>query len=156
MNMFKKNGGFTLVELIVVIAILAILAAVAIPTYSKYISKANDSADLTALSAVKTAAMGALAAHGTVSEVTVTVDENGTVSEVSVVYGSQDTELRLYPVDTSSDKNKAAGEDFYNYLNGEFPTLKGKYKDGAVWSNNDWAVPSSNVTTETTGAANEG
>ena len=43
MNMFKKNGGFTLVELIVVIAILAILAGVAIPAYSGYIEKANKS-----------------------------------------------------------------------------------------------------------------
>ena len=41
MNMFKKNGGFTLVELIVVIAILAILAGIAVPAYSGYISKAT-------------------------------------------------------------------------------------------------------------------
>ena len=41
MNMFKKNEGFTLVELIVVIAILAILAAVAVPAYSGYITKAK-------------------------------------------------------------------------------------------------------------------
>ena len=56
MNMLKKNGGFTLVELIVVIAILAILAGVAVPAYSGYIQKANEAADYTMLDSVKTAA----------------------------------------------------------------------------------------------------
>ena len=57
MNMFKKNGGFTLVELIVVIAILAILAGVAVPAYSGYIKKAKEANDFTQLDAVKTAAV---------------------------------------------------------------------------------------------------
>lgn len=43
--MFKSNGGFTLVELIVVIAILAILASVAVPAYSGYIAKAENVED---------------------------------------------------------------------------------------------------------------
>ena len=58
MNMFKKNGGFTLVELIVVIAILAILAGVAVPAYSGYIAKAEQASALQTLSAVNTAAQG--------------------------------------------------------------------------------------------------
>ena len=53
--MFKSNGGFTLVELIVVIAILAILAGVAVPAYSGYIKKANEAADQTALDGIMTA-----------------------------------------------------------------------------------------------------
>ena len=84
MNMFKKNGGFTLVELIVVIAILAILAAVAIPAYSGYIAKANDAGDNTALAAIKTAAMATVATKGTVSEIIVVTDANGLVTKVLV------------------------------------------------------------------------
>ena len=40
-NLFKSNGGFTLVELIVVIAILGILTGVAIPAYSNYVETAR-------------------------------------------------------------------------------------------------------------------
>lgn len=54
MKNVKKNGGFTLVELIVVIAILAILAAVAIPAYSGYIAKAEEANDLQLLGALNT------------------------------------------------------------------------------------------------------
>lgn len=64
MNMMKKNGGFTLVELIVVIAILAILAGVAVPVYSAYIDNANESADNQAIEAVNTAISAALAMEG--------------------------------------------------------------------------------------------
>ena len=63
MTMFKKNGGFTLVELIVVIAILAILAGVAIPAYSGYITKAQDAKIVTELDAIQTAAQAANATN---------------------------------------------------------------------------------------------
>ena len=81
MNMFKSNGGFTLVELIVVIAILAILAGVAVPAYSGYIKKAEQAADLQVLSSVNTAAQGlAIALDETVSEITVGAGETPTIS----------------------------------------------------------------------------
>ena len=80
MTMLKKNGGFTLVELIVVIAILAILAAVSVPAYTGYINKANDTAANTELRTVYIAAMAAAAHEGqnvnkiTVSGDTITID----------------------------------------------------------------------------------
>lgn len=40
--MFKANGGFTLVELVVVIAILGILATFAAPQFTKYITAAEN------------------------------------------------------------------------------------------------------------------
>ena len=76
MNMFKKNGGFTLVELIVVIAILAILAGIAVPAYSGYIKKAEQAADVQMLSPIATAAQGLAIEKGlTVKTISVT---NGT------------------------------------------------------------------------------
>ena len=83
MNMFKKNGGFTLVELIVVIAILAILAGVAVPAYSGYIAKAEQAADLQTLSAVNTAAQGvAIGKNATITSITVGTDKTVSVAAV--------------------------------------------------------------------------
>lgn len=86
---FKKNGGFTLVELIVVIAILAILAGVAVPAYSGYINKANEAADQTLLSAVNTAYAAACLGEGkdmvSMNGATITV-EDGYITKI-VPYG---------------------------------------------------------------------
>ena len=80
MKMMKKNGGFTLVELIVVIAILAILAGVAIPAYSGYIKKAKDASVITELDAIQTAAQAANATAGEIDKITVSgTDASGKV-----------------------------------------------------------------------------
>ena len=65
MKLMRKNGGFTLVELIVVIAILAILAGIAVPAYSGYIKKADKAADLQLLAAVNESFQAACVAEGT-------------------------------------------------------------------------------------------
>ena len=121
MTMFKKNGGFTLVELIVVIAILAILAGVAIPAYSGYITKAKDAQVVVDLDAVATAAQAANATAGAISKIEV----KGTAITVTAT-----------PKDANFDANFKL---FYGY-----DAFQGKldgtsYAAGAVWENGKWA-----------------
>ena len=96
MNILKKNGGFTLVELIVVIAILAILAGVAIPAYSGYIEKANQAADIVTCDAIKTAVFAAYAEEGDVAPDSITV-ENGSLQVDGVaITGNYATNFEIY------------------------------------------------------------
>ena len=91
MNMFKKNEGFTLVELIVVIAILAILAGVAVPAYSGYITKANEAADMTWLDSAKTAIVFAVAEKDPAAQVkgaTITFAKAGTEGAAGVAFAA--------------------------------------------------------------------
>ena len=87
MNTMKKNGGFTLVELIIVIAILAILSTGAIAGYSRYIDNANESAMNAILSDVQTSVVLANADAGQVGSIVVTAGEpaNGKVTLTFVV-----------------------------------------------------------------------
>jgi type IV pilus assembly protein PilA len=86
MNTMKKNGGFTLVELIIVIAILAILSTGAIAGYSRYIDNANETAMNAILSDIQTAVVLANADAGQVGSIVVTpgTPANGKV-ELTVV-----------------------------------------------------------------------
>ena len=52
----RKQGGFTLVELIVVLVILAILAAILVPTLIGYIDQANSSKNYATAQSVREAA----------------------------------------------------------------------------------------------------
>ena len=68
--MKRKNGGFTLVELIVVIVIILVLAAVLIPSLLRYVSKAKNAAAINECSEVLQAAARTavdLAAEGTLT-----------------------------------------------------------------------------------------
>ena len=104
MNTMKKNGGFTLVELIIVIAILAILSTGAIAGYSAYIQKANDAAVEAVLSDIYTSAVLANADKGSV---TVTVVEDNTGLKITVTNAGDKFEGLFEQSVSIIDKNDA-------------------------------------------------
>ena len=126
MNAFKKNGGFTLVELIIVIAILAILAGIAIPAYSGYIQKAKDAAVVTELDAIATAAQAANAKVGAVDEIVIAADGTITITPTTDVTAGSDFAL-FY------------GEKFAGELAGT------SYAAGATWYGDAEDLPEGKV-----------
>lgn len=122
MNMFKKNGGFTLVELIVVIAILAILAGVAVPAYSGYIDKANEAADITKCDAIKTAVFAAYAEEGAVMPTYIGVADG-----------------HVYVGAATTDISGTYATNFAVYY-GAAPSTIDIKASSAVWQGGEWTI----------------
>ena len=132
MNMFKKNGGFTLVELIVVIAILAILAGVAVPAYTGYIKKAEQAGDLQALASVNTAVQGVAIGEG--AEVTkIVVDKDGKLTITADEAGDSTTAVTI----DVNDVTALTGKVTYS-----------KAFAGATWEKGEWELTEATTATD--------
>ena len=137
MNMFKKNGGFTLVELIVVIAILAILAGVAVPAYSGYITRAHDAAVITKLDAISTAIQAADATTDVVSSAEV----SDTAVTITFASGATDAQKKDIESNFMLFYNITGTADSDGSVTIPSLGLAGTtYVNGATWNGSSWTA----------------
>ena len=150
MNMFKNNGGFTLVELIVVIAILAILAGVAVPVYSGYITKANEASDMTQLDSLKTAALFSV------------MEKHPSATVEEIVYNGTAVNVKFTCSDTScanatqhSTDAVAFTDAVEDLMGGDLPEFKSD-KNTATWTSTSakWELSKATASTGTDNGTN--
>ena len=73
-NELKKNGGFTLAELLIVVAIIAVLAIIAIPIFSAKLENSREETDIANLRSAKAAAVAQYLTGTDLSGNTITSD----------------------------------------------------------------------------------
>ena len=146
MTMFKKNGGFTLVELIVVIAILAILAGVAIPAYSGYIKKAQDVNVVTELDAIAGAVQAANAKAGAIASISFTGDKIEVVVDAKVGF-ADDFMVNFDMFYGGTEEGTGSATKKTIKLTEAVDVANTNYVAGADWAGGKWtakAVPTGN------------
>ena len=136
---YRKNRGFTLVELVIIIAVLAILTGLLTPAYTKYVEKSCRAADMSnAKNISKIITMGIVDgsiefknefySSGCRNVICVTVDSSGTHCSAS---GTVSFNGKTWSDDQSSDYRRVTEYMQANGIGNE--KLKCKYPKNDGW-----------------------
>lgn len=94
-NRFSKQGGFTLIELMIVVAIIGVLASIAVPQYQNYVGRAQVSEALNLMSPAKIAISEYYVTRGEFP----TTNEQAGLSEPSQMSGKYVASVDVSPGD---------------------------------------------------------
>nr|WP_290698266.1 pilin [Halomonas sp. UBA3074] len=113
-----KQGGFTLIELMIVVAIIGVLASLAIPQYQNYIARSQFSEAHTLLSGARVAVQERVDAGSTFDFVDLGLRTNGQYGEVTGEDFSAGTDtdyILTYNFGDNVNSNLADGYVAYTY-----------------------------------------
>lgn len=133
-----RQGGFTLIELMIVVAIVAILAAVALPAYQTYTKRAKFSEVIAATGAAKTALEVCIQSGKNESDCVTT----GTAAAAAANVQTNLVNTVAVTNPSSGALNITATAQSSNGLNGEIFVLAGSVSNARI----TWSQPASGST----------
>jgi MSHA pilin protein MshA len=130
--MFKKNRGFTLIELVIIIVVLGILASIAIPKYKNIVAESREAAARGALGAMRSG-ISIYYANAAVTTGNAVWPETDSLSTVGVVM-EQAIPRNPYQLDSNAPDSIVTG-----VIKGEVVGTRGGWayleSTGEIWLN---------------------
>jgi len=132
--MFRRNRGFTLIELVIIIVVLGILASIAIPKYKNIVAESKEAAARGALGSLRSG-VSIFYANAAVTTGTAVWPEMDSLATVGVVM-EQAIPRNPYQLDTNAPDSIVTG-----VIKGEIVGTRGGWayleSTGEIWPNTD-------------------
>lgn len=142
-DFFKKQSGFTLVELIVVLVILAILAAFTIPAMLGFVEDARSKKSITMTREVYTAAQSASAEiYAQLGNVNVSGNSNPNITLIKEKVGTKIKEMTAGDLDFKWVVT-GEGSDTAANRKQDFIEVALRYKEGSTYNPSEFKYPNS-------------
>ncbi len=137
---FKRDKGFTMVELVVVIVILAILIGVSVAGYSKYIGQSKTNTDIQNAETIRAAMINAQAetgayeaiVAGTGKSLTITVTNDGIAFSGDMANANAFTDAIVAQLQLGTMPSSANAKIKTQFTGGSFTVVGTCMADGSV------------------------